>query len=176
MFFMFFIFLSFQISAQDFETEAKLLASDLKMSLMKNLSQKIKSSGGVQAISFCHSNVKPIAKKAAGKRINKFDFGRTSHKIRNKKNEPLAWAQEYLNEYKGTFKGDKKKEFMIHQLENGKKVYLEALYIQPQCLLCHGDKLSTNISQKLQQIYPEDSAIGFKLNEFRGFIWIKEKD
>ena len=40
--------------AQDFESEAKALAHDLKSSLMKNLSEKMAKDGPVKAISFCH--------------------------------------------------------------------------------------------------------------------------
>jgi excinuclease UvrABC ATPase subunit len=161
--------------AQDFETEAKTLAQDLKSSLMKNLSEKMAKDGAVKAISFCHENVKPIAKLAAKDRVSKFEFGRTSHKIRNEANAPQAWANVYLKEFQGTFKGDIKKEHIIHKLENSKRVYLEPLYVQAQCLTCHGESIAPEIKTKLAEIYPQDKATGFKLGEFRGFIWIKEK-
>ncbi len=161
--------------AQDFETEAKALAHDLKSSLMKNLSEKVAKEGAVKAISFCHENVKPIAKSAAKDRALKFDFGRTSHKIRNETNAPQAWADVYLKEFQGKFKGDIKKDFIIHKLENSKRVYLEPLYVQAQCLTCHGESVAPEIKMKLAEIYPNDKATGFKLGEFRGFIWIKEK-
>ena len=68
------------IHAQDFQTEAENLADDLKESLMKNLSEKISKDGVVEAVSFCHLNVKSIAKAAAADRIKKYEFGRTSHR------------------------------------------------------------------------------------------------
>lgn len=160
--------------AQDFETEARALAGDLKSSLMKNLSEKISKDGVVEAIPFCHANVKPIAKTAAKDRMSKYEFGRTSHKIRNVANGPQPWAAEYLKEFQGKFKGDVKKDFIITTVDN-KKVYLEPLYVQPQCLLCHGEKVSAEVKKKLNSLYPEDKATGFKVGEFRGFIWVKEK-
>jgi hypothetical protein len=105
----------------------------------------------------------------------KFEFGRTSHKIRNQANAPQPWADVYLKEFQGTFKGDIKKDFIIHKLENSKRVYLEPLYVQAQCLTCHGETVAPEIKTKLAEIYPQDKATGFKLGEFRGFIWIKEK-
>jgi hypothetical protein len=173
--FLIFSFLFSEAYAQDFQTEAKALASDLKTSLMNNLSEKIANEGPVKAISFCYSNVKPIAKSAAGDRIARYDFGRTSHKIRNENNRAQPWAEIYLKEFQGIFKGDIKKEFILHKLENGKQVYLEPLYVQAQCLVCHGDQVSKEIEKKVSELYPKDLATGFKLNEFRGFIWIKEK-
>lgn len=160
--------------AQDFETEARALAGDLKSSLMKNLSEKITKDGVVEAIPFCHANVKPIAKSAAKDRMSKYDFGRTSHKIRNTGNNPQPWATKYLKEFQGKFKGEVKKDFIITTVDN-KKVYLEPLYVQPQCLLCHGDKVSGDVKKKIKTLYPEDKATGFKVGEFRGFIWVKEK-
>lgn len=169
------LFLFSQAHAQDFQTDAKALAKDLKSSLINNLSQQMAKEGPVKAISFCHSNVKTIAKNAAGARMEKYEFGRTSHKIRNEKNRPQPWAEVYLKEFQGTFKGDIKKEFILHKLENGKQIYLEPLYVQAQCLVCHGEQVSNDVKKKINENYPKDQATGFKLNEFRGFIWIKEK-
>lgn len=171
----FLVFFSQYSFSETFEVEAKLLANDLKKSLMKNLSEEISKNGVVKAIPFCHENVKPIAKGAAGERLSKYEFGRTSHKLRNKSNEPQIWLNSYLKEFEGTLKGDIKKDYIIHQFETGKKAYLEPLFVQAQCLTCHGDILTKDVKNKLQDIYPEDKATGFKLNEFRGFIWIKEK-
>lgn len=159
----------------NFENEAKALANDLKMSLMKNLSEKIAKDGPVEAVPFCHANVKPIAKNAAQDRISKFEFGRTSHKLRNAANTPQPWALEYLKEFEGKKKGEIKKSSILHKLPNGKRVYMEPLYVEAKCLLCHGETVSKNINDKIQELYPEDKAIGFKLGEFRGFVWVKEK-
>lgn len=169
-----FVLLLSSAFAQDFEQEAPKLAQDLKTSLMKNLSEKVAKEGAVKAIPFCHENVKPIAKTAAGDRISKYEFGRTSHKLRNEGNKSAPWAEVYLKDFQGTFQKDGKKPF-FHKLENGKKVYLEPLYVQPQCLACHGENVASDVKAQLNQLYPKDQATGFKLGEFRGFIWVKEK-
>lgn len=155
--------------------EAKSLASDLRMSLMQNLSEKISKEGVEQAVPFCHANVKAIAKGAAKDRIEKFEFGRTSHKVRNAANNPQPWADNYLKEFAGSKKGEIKKDYILHKLENGKRVYLEPLYVEAKCLLCHGENVASTVSAKIKELYPNDKATGFKLGEFRGFIWVKEK-
>lgn len=162
-------------SEATFEKEAKALAGELKMSLMKNLTEKIAKDGPVEAVPFCHANVKPIAKGAAKDRINKYEFGRTSHKVRNEENTPQSWAVKYLKEFEGKKKGEVSKTSIIHILENGKRVYMEPLYVEAKCLLCHGENVSKNISDKIKEYYPKDQAVGFKPGEFRGFIWVKEK-
>ena len=144
---------------------------------MKNLSEKIKKDGVESAIPFCHENVKPIAKETAKDYLAKYEFGRSSHKIRNSFNEAQDWMKPYIDEFLEV-KFDKTK---IHTygkygtLPNGKKVYVEPLFIQAQCLTCHGDVISQNVSEKIKELYPSDKATGFKLNEFRGIVWIKEK-
>jgi hypothetical protein len=176
LFFKLCLFLYFPFAlAQDFESDARSLASDLKMSLVKNLSEKIAKDGPVAAVPFCHANVKSIAKGAAKDRTEKFEFGRTSHKLRNGNNKAEPWAEKYLGEFQGTFKSDKKKSFIIHKLENSKRVYLEPLYVEAKCLLCHGDNINNEVKNKILELYPNDQATGFKLGEFRGFIWVKEK-
>jgi hypothetical protein len=106
----------------NFENEAKALANDLKMSLMKNLAEKISKDGPVEAVPFCHANVKPIAKGAAKDRISKFEFGRTSHKVRNEANGPQPWALKYLKEFEGKKKSEVSQTSIIHRLEDGKRV------------------------------------------------------
>ena len=158
----------------NFVKEAKELASELKMSLMKNLSEKITQEGVVEAVPFCHANVKSIAKKAAQKKVELYEFGRTSHKVRNRENSPQPWAEEYLKEFAGRQKGDIKKDYIVHKL-GGKRIFMEPLYVEAKCLLCHGENVSNNVKDKVQELYPQDKATGFKLGEFRGFIWVKEK-
>jgi uncharacterized protein (DUF927 family) len=176
-FFLFFLVTAQLVFAQkdNFEKEARALVTDLKMSLMKNLSEKIAKNGAVEAVSFCHANVKHIAKGAAKDRISKFEFGRTSHRVRNTGNIPQSWANEYLKEFEGKKKDEIKKTSIIHRLSDGKRIYMEPLYVEAKCLLCHGENISKNVSDKIQELYPQDKATGFKLGEFRGFVWVKEK-
>lgn len=162
-------------SDEIFIKEAKLLASDLRTSLMQNLSEKISKEGVEKAVPYCHANVKAIAKGAARDRIEKYEFGRTSHKIRNASNHPQPWAESYLKEFAGSTKGQIKKDFILHDLGNGKKVYMEPLYVEAKCLLCHGENVAANVGSKIKDLYPNDKATGFKQGEFRGFIWVKEK-
>lgn len=160
--------------ADDFLPEATVLTQNLRQSLMENLSEKVKKDGPVNTIDFCHENVSKIAKGAAGDFIKKYQFGRTSHKVRNSKNTPLDWMDSYLKEFQGHFKGELKKEYLVHQFENKKRAFLRPIYIEAQCLTCHGENISIEIKNKISKIYPNDQATGFKLGEFRGFIWVKE--
>lgn len=159
--------------ADNFREEASQLANDLKAALMKEVTAKVSSKGASEAISFCHMNVAPIAKKAAGERITKYKFGRTSHKVRNQKNAPEEWMKPYIKKYKKSKQG-KDSTAVIHKFSDGKRAYIEPLYMQPVCLNCHGTNVSQSVKDKIKELYPADQATGFRLGEFRGLLWIKE--
>jgi hypothetical protein len=173
--FLLLLFLSSAVLADSFESDAKSLAEKLRTGLMQQLNTKIQEKGTKEAVEFCHLNVKDLAKGAAGDFIQRYEFGRTSHKWRNEKNAPSSWMISYLDKFQGKVKTEVSQPFLIHKLEDGKRVYLEPLYVQPLCLQCHGESLKPEVKEKVSSLYPKDTATGFKLNEFRGFIWVKEK-
>ena len=161
-----------------FEKEAADLVKDLKMNLLVNLKDEMTKNGPISAIPFCHVSVSSIAKDAAKERVSKYEFGRTSHKLRNEKNAPAEWIKADLKRFEGTFyQKDKEASYPVTgTLPNGKKYYAEPLFVNNQCMACHGEKLTTELKDKITIFYPNDKATGFKLNEFRGLIWVKEKE
>lgn len=163
-------------SASDqFTADAPRIAQKLKMSLMGELQKKIKSTSVTEAIEFCHSNVVPIAKEAAGVDLKSYSFGRTSDKIRNPSNVAQSWHLPYLDKFKHIKASDKKAVPVVHTFPDGKRAYLEPLFVQPMCLNCHGSAISKAVQEKITSLYPNDQATGFKAGQFRGFIWVKEK-
>jgi hypothetical protein len=159
--------------ADTFQTESQQIAQKLKMTMMKSVSEKVSKEGTEKAISFCHENIKEIAKSSVKEFVEKYEFGRTSDKTRNKQNKSLDWMIQYLDSFKASKAQESKS--IIHLLPSGKRVYLEPIYIQPICLNCHGENIKPSVKMKLKELYPEDQAIDYKLGEFRGFIWVKEK-
>jgi len=53
--------------------------------------------------------------------------------------------------------------------------YLRALPTGPLCLTCHGQPkdIPNDVASTLNELYPYDKAIGYKLGEIRGAISIK---
>ena len=154
-----------------------LKAIEPQMEIEKRLKDEMTKNGPISAIPFCHISVSSIAKDAAKDRVSKYEFGRTSHKLRNEKNAPQEWIKEDLKRFEGTFyEKDKEASYpVVGKLPNGKKYYAEPLFVNNQCMACHGDKITTELKDKITVFYPNDKATGFKLNEFRGLIWVKEK-
>lgn len=162
-----------QAFAATFEEDAAMLSKDLKMNLVKNLTEKMNKDGAIPALEFCHVNVSALAKTAAGERLSRFEFGRTSHKVRNPSNAPKEWMLPYLEQFKATTVKSPAKA-VVHQFSDGKKAYLDPLYVGPQCLTCHATP-AKDLKAQITKLYPDDQAVGFKLGEFRGMIWVKEK-
>jgi len=92
---------------------------------------------------------------------------RTALKYRNPKNKPDAIDKSVMNEL--IRKGD----FKPVTVDVGAKyrVY-KPLKTGVTCLLCHAerDQMSSKIVNMIQKKYPNDLAVGFKLNDFRGVV------
>jgi hypothetical protein len=150
------------------EKDAQELLKPLKMDLMGTLKKKLSAHGSVAALESCHLQAGPITEKYAKKIVG---MGRTSHKLRNPDNAPQDWVKPYLDE----FVSGKRKEPVLVKLPNGNQGYLEPIKVNGMCLICHGEKLSKDLDQKLTEIYPKDQARGFKAGDFRGLFWLVTK-
>ncbi len=165
--------IGFAVAGEDtFQMEARDVVLRLKTGLVKELTQKVKEKGAAEAVEFCHLNVKTIAKASFGEKAQKFEFGRTSHKLRNQANTPEPWMEKYLQD----FQSGKRTAEVIHTLPTGKRVLISPLVMAPLCLQCHGTAVDEKVMKKIKKLYPRDQAVGFRPGEFRGFIWVKEKE
>lgn len=172
------LFLSFFIQfaiADDFSKQAPVVAGELKKNLLGNLQKQIKENGTKKAIEFCQLNVKGIGQDVSKKFSGAYEFGRTSHKLRNSNNTPQDWIGPYIAKFKDKKQGDPEAKSFILTLADGKKAYLEPLWVIPLCLQCHGDNLAKDVQGEISTRYPKDQATGFKVGDFRGFLWVKEK-
>jgi hypothetical protein len=164
---------SLSLFAQTIESDAPLLVEQLKKNLMQNLMRELKE-GPEKALDFCHAKAQDLTQQSLQEKAGRYDIGRTSHKTRNSLNTAQEWMLPYLLNFKETKKAEAVKP-LIHHFENGKKGWLMPIYVEGQCLQCHGEKIATNLRSKIKEKYPQDMATGFKLGDFRGFFWVKEK-
>lgn len=170
-----FILLSTHAWSAGFKEQAPKVAQSLKKNLMGNLQKELSQNGVLKALDFCHLHVKDLAQETAKEFKGAYEFGRTSHKIRNSKNTPEEWMNVYLEKFKSKKQNMPETGPFFHTLTNGKQVYMEPLWVAPQCLQCHGENISKNVKEEILKRYPNDNAQGFKVGDFRGFIWVKEK-
>jgi hypothetical protein len=106
---------------------------------------------------------------------------RVSLKNRNVKAVPDAWEKAVLEDFdRRTAAGEKPTGLEKGELvaEGDKQIYryMKALPTQDLCLQCHGtpDRITPAVKAKLQELYPDDKAVGYGAAEIRGAITLKK--
>lgn len=155
----------------DFPASAQKYSQALKQELLAKVSGEIKKNGVIKAVEFCHENALSITRQAQGEGLI---LGRTSDKLRNPQNAAAEWMKSYLQQAALTTAASPFADQVV-VLKTGKSYYLSALYVGTPCLNCHGSPQG-ELKQKLQELYPKDMATGYKLGDFRGFVWVAKPD
>ncbi len=151
----------------DSKKAIKYFGGQLKGKLMSGMQK----GGPVAAIQVCNTAAENIADEVSEK--FGWKISRTALKLRNTKNKPDAWEAEVLNTFEKR-KRDGEEVSKIDYAEivdrNGQSVfrYMKAIPTGGLCLSCHGDSLTPDIASKLDQLYPDDKARGFKAGDIRG--------
>lgn len=158
--------------------EARKVASSVPPKLLAVLAAEISKGGAENAINVCKEQAPKMA--AAASAETGWAIRRVSLRNRNPKAVPDTWERAVLDDFdKRSAAGEKpagleKGEIVI---EGEKKFYryMKALPTQDICLQCHGttDKLSPAVKAKLQEVYPQDQAIGYGVGEIRGAMTLK---
>ena len=155
--------------------ESKQSIKRFAKQLKNKLEQGMKTGGPAKAIHICNTAAEEISKQVSGQ--FGWKIARTSLKVRNSNNKPDEWEKKVLQ----GFQQQMKEGVAVNQLEfaelmeNAKPPvfrYMKAIPTQGICLSCHGDKLSTDVVDKLHQLYPNDHATGFKVGDIRGAFTI----
>lgn len=138
---------------------------ELFQRLSSRLVEVMAASGPANAIEVCSQEALAIAGEVGEQHGVK--IGRTSFHLRNAANSPPEWAAPFVDNR------SQKPEYLA--LADGSTGVLLPILLQPQCTVCHGDKetLAPEVSQKLAELYPTDSATGFKAGDLRGWFWIE---
>lgn len=99
---------------------------------------------------------------------------RTSTKLRNAKNDaPTEREFQVLQQYAQQEVAGQELKPMVEAIDPQTVAYYHPITIQPLCLNCHGvlgETLTQENYDVIKYIYPNDEAIGYELDDFRG-IW-----
>ena len=151
----------------------KALGGELKSTLQASM----KASGPIDSVSMCQVKAPEIANKISQSEGMK--VARTSLKYRNQANKPDAWEKSVLEKFEQRkAKGEAVKTMEYSELteHNGKKVfrYMKAIPTSEVCLTCHGSNVPQPIASKINSLYPDDKATGFKKGDIRGAFSITQ--
>lgn len=155
--------------------KSKVVVKEFMTQLKGELQAAMKAGGPVNAINVCHEKAPAIAAELSEK--HGWDIARTSLKTRNPANAPDAWETKVLNDFEARkTKGEDVKPMAFFEAINtdGKQSFrfMKAIPTGEVCLKCHGTDIAPGVKAKLQELYPNDMATGFKLGDIRGAFTI----
>jgi len=148
------------------KTSGKTLLMPYKKSLQQALKQGM-SIGPAEAVLACQLKAPKIAE---GLSKNGVRVGRTSHRLRNSANLSPDWVQPILKAY---LNQPSELSPRTVTLSGNRTGYAEPILIQPLCTNCHGTEVNPDLLKRIQSLYPDDQALGFKTGDFRGVFWIE---
>ncbi|MEW5923572.1 MAG: DUF3365 domain-containing protein [Candidatus Zixiibacteriota bacterium] len=140
--------------------------------LKKGLSEAINTGGTVNAIAVCSELAPEIAMAHAQ---GGWSIMRISDKSRNRNNQANSEQLDILSEF---IWKDQAPPF-IAEWKNiaGTQTYFyyKPIYVQELCLNCHGSNsdIKKETSAKLAELYPDDAAFGYKINDLRGMFVVE---
>lgn len=141
--------------------------------LLSSLQKAISENEFSGAIEFCHENALPILKNLDS--MYSIQVRRVSSKPRNPGDFPDKDEFPLLDAYEYNAENMIKSDPSIQKIQNGEVL----LYTKPilisngMCLNCHGEpgkEINTQTLKKLTELYPQDSAKGYKIGDLRG-MW-----
>jgi hypothetical protein len=139
------------------------------------LSGQLKSAlqeGGVpHAIEYCNLVAFPLVDSLS--EVHSAQIRRTTNKVRNPKDIATETERPVLNNYlQQAAKGEELKP-LVELVDPNTVAFYAPIKIQPLCLNCHGkvgEVLTEENYAVIKEKYPEDEAVGYQLDEFRG-MW-----
>ena len=150
--------------------EAKNLLKETAKEYKNTLIQGLRHNNLKKALKYCNKEVEQLVIKD-----NEKDFAikRVSLRPRNKNNFPNLYEKEILEKFNKLNLKDNKGLALEHSEvikneNNNKFVYVKAIRIKEVCLNCHGSNINDDLKKEIQNLYPDDKAINYKLNDIRG--------
>jgi hypothetical protein len=141
------------------------------------LMKEMQAKGAAGAIQACSAVALDLAKKheREGWRIR-----RVSLKLRNPADAPDAFEERQLARFaaqhaEGKLPAEGHAEVVKEAGRNYLRYMRPILISAPLCLQCHGtfEDMSPEVQSRLQQLYPNDRATGYRLKDLRGAVSIR---
>ena len=161
--------------------QSKAVVQEFFGKLKGELGKAMKEGGPLQAITVCNKVAPHIAEEMSAK--YGMHVARTSLKTRNPNNAPDAWETKVLQQFEERrAKGESADQMAFAEVveEGGKKEFrfMKAIGMPPleqmPCLKCHGENIDPKVAAKLDELYPNDKARGYKVGDIRGAFTIRQ--
>lgn len=162
-------------NTKQYVEESKAVIKAFFDELKSELGKSMQSGGPITTIEVCNITAPDIANKLSEKYGMK--VARTSLKPRNSSNAPDAWETAVLKKFEARrAAGESPAEMAYFEtVENdGRKDFrfMKAIGIPPlsemPCLHCHGENIDPAVITRLDELYPDDMARGYRPGQIRG--------
>jgi len=168
---------SIGITLDERATNSRKVIKEFAGQLKGRLQEGMIEGGPVKAVTICKTEASDIAQKVSDK--YGWEIGRTSLKTRNTNNGPDKWEKNVLENFeKRKEAGEDPTKLEHFEIVNrsGKQYfrYMKAIPTGGVCLSCHGEKLDSKLTTKLDTLYPNDQARGFTIGDLRGAFTITQ--
>ena len=168
------------VHADDYTAEidaSRATTKEFMQTLKQELQSGMQEGGPINAISVCNLSAPAIANTYSVSRG--WDVGRTSLKVRNPANAPDAWERSVLESFEERkTAGEDPAKMEYHEVvrQDGVKElrYMKAIPTAKLCLACHGENVDSITRTRLEKLYPEDQALGYKAGDIRGAFSISQ--
>jgi hypothetical protein len=155
------------------EKELIALGDSISMAAFKRLSSKLKEKidegGPENAIEFCQVNALDLTNEP----MEGVSVKRAAVLFRNYKNEADSLDMAVIDEYNKQMQTAGVELKPITFFGNTQAHYYKPILTMPLCLNCHGspsEDIAIGTLQKINDLYPNDKAIGFTAGSLRG-VW-----
>lgn len=149
------------------------ISAEAQQTLIGTLQKAIAEHGVDGAVEFCRAEALPITHEV-GKKHN-VTVKRVSLKNRNPSNSPSEVEKNLLEAYAYNVENGIENKPNIQKIDEGETLLFTKAIAIPNgmCLNCHGEP-GTDVAEetlsKIEMLYPEDQATGFKVGDLRG-MW-----
>jgi hypothetical protein len=142
-------------------TATNALASEMMGELMAALDE----GGPAGGIRVCREKAPSVAARVS--ETYGVGIGRTANMLRNPENVAPEWATPYV-------------EAMVEDPTwvggpDGELGALLPIRLKAECQMCHGpaETIDPDVMAAIQEVYPDDQAVGFSEGDLRGWFWIE---
>lgn len=138
--------------------------------LLSNVSKAMQQGGSLYAVEFCNLQASGLVDSLNAE----FDckISRITDKNRNPENHLGTKTDRQIWAYFSNIQQHEELHDTLVQNKEKITYYKPILTAMPACLQCHGpaEEIEPETYKKIQNLYPEDKATGYSLNELRG-MW-----
>lgn len=147
------------------------LASLTFQNLSGQLRKALEEKGVPGAVQYCQSVATPLVDSLS--QVYGAQIRRSSFKVRNPANRPQPHEKAALDIYQNEHLKGNTLQPRVVRLDSTEVAFYAPIMVQPLCLKCHG-KLGESLKESdyavIQDLYPDDKAIGYNAGDWRG-MW-----